>query len=98
MVYSLVYSHVYSHVFSSSFDATDVDTIKGHVKEEKSRFVNVVIAQVLDERIPPFILQIFGTNSKNTACDTVRRWIFTLSELKKYISRYIFLMIFIWLI
>lgn len=75
---------IYSWISSSfSFEATNAEAMKHHVKGLKSRFVNTMIAQVLDEKIPPFILQIYGTNSKFTACDTVQRWNYTKTELLK---------------
>lgn len=43
------------------------------------------MAQALDEQVPPFILQIFGTNGKFTAHDTVRRWHHEKLELGKYV-------------
>lgn len=43
------------------------------------------MAQALDERVPPFILQMFGTNGTSTACDTIRRWHYMEDELKKYV-------------
>lgn len=72
-----------------SFIAKDAETIKEFVqdpiKNPKSKNVYVVMAQVLDERVPPFILQIFGTNSTFTACDTIHRWHYIKDELEKYI-------------
>lgn len=44
------------------------------------------MAQALDERVPPFILQVFGTNGKFTASDTVRRWHYEKLELQKYVN------------
>lgn len=74
----------FSWIFPSfSFEATNAEAMKRHVKGSMSRFVNTMIAQVLDEKIPPFILQIYGTNSEFTACDTVQRWNYTKTELLK---------------
>lgn len=71
--------------FQYSFKATDVDTIKRFVEEPKSKNVYVIVAQALNERVPPFILQIYGSNSKFTACDTIRRWDYTKFHLEKYV-------------
>lgn len=68
-----------------SFPATDVETIKRFVKKPMSKFVYVVVAQTLDERVPPFILQIFGTNGTLTAHGIIQRWEYTKSELQKYV-------------
>lgn len=61
-----------------SFIAKDADIIKEFVndpiKYPKAKSVYVVMAQAIDEHVPPFILQIYGTNGTFTACDTVRRW------------------------
>lgn len=43
------------------------------------------MAQALDERVPPFILQIYGTNNAFTAKDVVRRWSFMKTELERYV-------------
>lgn len=70
-----------------SFPATDVETIKRFVNEPKSKSVYVIIAQALDERVPPFILQIFGTNAKFDAYVITQRWQYTRLELQKYVLR-----------
>lgn len=42
------------------------------------------MAQALDEKVPPFLLQMYGTNGSFTACDVIRRWKYTKAELAKY--------------
>lgn len=69
-----------------SFMATNADKIKQHLQKSKSKLVYIVMAQPLDESIPPFLLQMFGTNSSFKAQDVIRRWEFTKSELKKYVN------------
>lgn len=64
-----------------SFLAKDVETMKQCVQLPKSKNVYVVIAQALDESIPPFILQMFGTDSKFNGQDVIRRWEYTKSQL-----------------
>lgn len=54
------------------------------VNEPTSRMVYVVIAQALDERVPPFILLMYGTNNVFTGTDVVRRWHFMRTELERY--------------
>lgn len=58
--------------------------ITQYVNLPKSKFAYVIIAQSLDESIPPFILQMFGTGIGGfTSEDVLRRWDFTIEELKK---------------
>lgn len=75
------------HVFPFSFIADDAETIRKYVNAPKtypkSKLVNVVMAQALDERIPPFILQMYGTNNKFNAVNVVNRWQFMKSELER---------------
>lgn len=66
-----------------TFMATDAETIKRHLMQEKSNVVHVVMAQPLDERIPPFMIQMFGSCNKFNAHDVIKRWHFTKNELEK---------------
>lgn len=68
-----------------SFIAKDFQNIKRFVQEPCSKSVYVIMAQVLDERVPPFILQMFGTNGSFTGGDVIRRWHYTKDELEKYV-------------
>lgn len=68
-----------------SFIAKDADTIKDLINEPTSRMIYVILAQALDERVPPFVLQIFGTNNSFTAREVVCRWNFTKTELQRYV-------------
>lgn len=68
-----------------SFIAKNADAIKKCISESISRNVYVVMAQPIDERVPPFILQMYGTNGTFTAQDVVRRWHYTKLELEKYV-------------
>lgn len=56
-----------------SFLANDAETIKQFVQHPQSKSVYVVMAQTLDESVPPFILQMFGTNNQFTSEDVIRR-------------------------
>lgn len=68
---------------SFSFLAKDSETIKQYVQQPKTKNVYVVIAQALDENIPPFILQMYGTNSQFKSQDVIRRWEYTKSQLEQ---------------
>lgn len=68
---------------SNSFVAKDAGTIERFIHMPKSKFVYVVMAQPLDETIPPFILQIFGAEATSNSRDVVNRWNFTKLELAK---------------
>lgn len=57
-----------------------------------SKFVYIVMAQALDEKIPPFILQMFGTNAAFSTQDVVNRWHFTKSELQKFVQYTIYIL------
>ncbi|XP_031638592.1 uncharacterized protein LOC116350795 [Contarinia nasturtii] len=68
-----------------SFLAKDADTIGQYITLPKSKFAYVIIAQALDETVPPFILQMFGTGVGSfKSHDVLRRWDFTIEELEKY--------------
>lgn len=68
--------------------AKDAEEIKKFMKLNKSTLVYIVIAVPLNEDVPPFILQLFGTNNKFNTTNVVRRWIHTVRELKRY-TKYI---------
>lgn len=52
------------------------------MKGEKSSLVYVVTAQPLN-CVPPFILQVYGTNNKFTAQNVHLRWQHTINELER---------------
>lgn len=68
-----------------TFLATDAEIIKQHLTNDRSSVVYLLMAQPLDEKIPPFVLQMFGSNQKFTTKDVVHRWDLITNELKKYI-------------
>lgn len=68
-----------------SFIAKDAETIKDLVKKPVSKLVYVVMAQALDERVPPFVFQIYGTNNAFHGIDVVRRWNYTKTELERFV-------------
>lgn len=66
-----------------NYEARDEAAIREHLKHPKSKFVYLVMAQPLDEKVPPFILQIFGTNSEFKTIDVIHRWKVMQTELQK---------------
>lgn len=66
-----------------SFEAQSVEDIKKNMQLPQSTLVYIIVAQPLKIGIPPFILQIFGTNNKFETVDVLRRWNHTISELAK---------------
>lgn len=61
----------------------DVEEIQKFMKHAKSTLVYIVLATPLKEGIPPFLLQMFGTNNTFSTEDVVRRWNHTTEELRK---------------
>lgn len=70
---------------SFTFQAKSVERIQSYVKAPKSSLVYVVLAQPIMPRVPPFILQIFGTDNKFTSEQVLKRWDHTVQELTKYV-------------
>lgn len=68
----------------SSFKAATANDIIENVKKEKATSVYMVMAQPLDERLPPFLLQLFGWSGSLTDRLVVNRWKYVEEELKKY--------------
>lgn len=66
-----------------SFMANSAEDISKHVKRTKSTHVYTVCAQPLMPNIPPFILQVFGTDNTFTAHDVSQRWKYIVRELDK---------------
>lgn len=66
-----------------SFLATDADTIEKYLKLPMSHSVYLVMAQPLDEKVPPFVLQMFGTNQQFKSTDVNKRWLYMKSELER---------------
>lgn len=69
---------------SCVFSATDAETIKSHLMHERSHSLYLIMAQPLDEKIPPFALQMFGTANSFDTQDVIKRWNTTKSMLEKY--------------
>lgn len=74
-----------------TFMANSAEDIQNYAKQSKSTHVYIVLAQPLMPNVPPFILQIFGTNNTFTSRDVSHRWNKIVSELDKYLISSIFL-------
>lgn len=71
--------------FQFSFVAKDAETIARYMDLPKANNVYVIIAQALDEKVPPFILQMYGTTVGSfKSLDVIRRWDFTKEQLGRY--------------
>lgn len=51
---------------------------------KKSTLVYIVMAIPLKEGVPPFILQLYGTDNRFTAIDVIKRWDHIIHDLKRY--------------
>lgn len=51
----------------------------------KSTMAYIIVAQPLDEKAPPFILSINGTDNKFKTDQVLNRWKFTQAELERYL-------------
>lgn len=63
--------------------ARDVNEIQKNMKQNKSMYAYVVMAQPLDRNIPPFPLQIFGSDNKFTTQNVLSRWQHTVEDLER---------------
>lgn len=68
---------------SFTYLSRTIDEIETSMKKEKSSYIYIVMAQPLKEGIPPFILQMFGTNNKFNAQQVLNRWKLTVAELER---------------
>lgn len=71
-----------------TFMANTVDDIQNYSQKPLSTLVYVVLALPLKPGVPPFVVQIFGTDNTFTAENVIQRWKHTIQELKKYVIRY----------
>lgn len=74
-----------------SFLARDVDEIQENMKRNKSMYVYVIMAQPLSRDVPPFPLQLFGSDNKFTTKNVSLRWQYTVEQLKRLIQDIILL-------
>lgn len=63
--------------------ASDAAEIEQFLQHKKSTMVYIVVAVPLKEGVPPFILQMYGTDNTFNSESVVRRWNFTVAELKR---------------
>lgn len=66
-----------------SYLARNEEEIFKNMEREKSNYVYIVMAQPLVQGVPPFILQLYGTDSKFKTQDVLFRWRHTVDELNK---------------
>lgn len=67
-----------------SFKANTADHIKENMQKKKSTLVYAVLAQPINEMLPPFILQLYGIDNTFEAKNVMNRWEHTERELEKY--------------
>lgn len=67
-----------------SYMASTEEEIYKNMKCNKSTNVYVVMAQPIAKKVPPFVLQLFGTDNKFKTSDVLLRWQHTRAELKRY--------------
>lgn len=78
------------------FTTRDEEEIKKYCKMTKSTHIYLILAIPLKEGIPPYVLQLFGTDNRFTARNVLKRWQHIIKELKKYcFLSYFFLLLFI---
>lgn len=63
--------------------ARNLEEIKSFMQHTKSKLIYIVMAIPLKEGVAPFILQMFGTDNKFKAIDVIKRWNFTIQDLKR---------------
>lgn len=72
-----------------SFKAKSEEDMRNYMKLPQSSLVYIVVAQPLQRNSPAFILQIFGTDSKFDSGHVLKRWKYTVNELKKLVFKFI---------
>lgn len=68
--------------------ARSAEEIEKHVlnvSAPKSNLAYIIVAQALDEKAPPFVLSILGTNNKFNTIHILNRWKFIEAELARYL-------------
>lgn len=63
-------------------------TIRGHLDQPRSRYAYLVMALPLDENVPPYVQQLFGTNNNFKSEEVLKSWEFIRLELEMYLIRY----------
>lgn len=63
--------------------ARDVTEIQENMKQDKSMYAYVVMAQPLSRNAPPFPLQLFGSDNKFTTQNVLLRWQHMVEQFKR---------------
>lgn len=66
-----------------TFMARTAKEIETNMQKKKSTLVYLVLAQPIKKGIPPFILQLFGTDNRFTTQNVFLRWNHTVKELER---------------
>lgn len=66
--------------------AQNAEQIQSNMQKSKSSSVYIVMAQPLALNVPPFIIQLFGTDNKFKSQQVLMRWKYTIDELNRYID------------
>lgn len=69
---------------SFSFLARSEEEMRKNSSGATSSLVYVVLALPLMPKVPPYILQVYGTDNKFSSKDIKHRWKYTVRELEKY--------------
>lgn len=70
---------------SFTFTPQSMDDIKKQIeKNPKSTHLYMVLAQPIKDNVPPFILQVFGTDNTFKTSDVLKRWQHTKDQLARY--------------
>lgn len=72
-----------------SFIPSTATDIAQQMSKPKATSVYLVMAQPIMENVPPFILQLFGTDNTFTSQNVQNRWNHIQSELAKYVQEFI---------
>lgn len=67
-----------------SFTPQSMDDIKEQIeKNPDSTLLYMVLAQPIKNNVPPFVLQVYGTDNKFNTSDVVKRWRHTKDQLAR---------------
>lgn len=66
-----------------SYLASSENEIYKNMNHNKSTIVYAVMAQPIKKNVPPFVLQLFGSDNKFTAQNVLLRWKHTRAELER---------------
>lgn len=66
-----------------TFLARNADEIQTNMQKKQSSLVYMVLAQPLKKGVPPFILQVYGTDNTFKTKNVLLRWKHTINELER---------------